>query len=124
MAARASQWQHDCMVRQAATHLQRRFYRKIRADLSGFPRPAPVAPAAPEEVATPDLTAEGRQSHVFEVETDDTILHPHTRQQWPLLAAHAARVGAQFWVVVPPGSRAKAEQRLQELELEARVWEA
>lgn len=123
MARRVSEAAHDGMVRSAARHLRRRFYRNVRADVREYPTPHRIVSRATGAIEVPDLTAEGKGVHVFEVETTDSILDPHTAEQWPLFAAYAAERSGKFWIVVPRGAGSEAKSRLQELDLRARVWE-
>ena len=61
---------------------------------------------------------------VIEVETDDSIYDQHTEDQWRLFAAHAKNIGGAFVVVVPRGCVRIAKARLNQLNLEAEIWEA
>src|SRR5512143_3682399 len=96
-----SQSDHDAMIRQLAEHLISKKFRDVRADLPDFPhRPARIAMRKSQASLVPDVTANGIQMVLFEVETDDSIHDPHTKEQWELFASYADRHMADFWVVV------------------------
>ncbi len=117
-----SQAFHDKMIRQLADSLIGKKFRDVRADLPGFPaKPAPIAMTERASCHVPDVTAMGIQMVLFEVETDETINDPHTREQWESFAAYALRNGAEFWVVVPKASMDDARSRLATLGLQAKV---
>jgi len=116
---------HDGMVRYVARHLKQRFYQDIRARAGGFRPPERLGQPAVGGGYVPDVTmlAKGREFHVLEVETADSLGERGTEDKWRLLAEHASERGGSFWVVVPEGTRPLAEGKLSSLDLEARVWE-
>jgi hypothetical protein len=110
------------MIRQLAEHLIDRKFRDVRADLPDFPdKPARIAMRRFSSSQVPDVTANGIQMVLFEVETADTIHDPHTKEQWELFASYADRHMADFWVVVPKANKDEARQRLASLEVQAKV---
>ena len=74
-----------------------------------------------EEGDVPDATAMGKQLHVYEVETPDSINDEHTERQWTLFAKYAEEQGGQFIVAVSPMNVNDAKDRLKELSLEGTV---
>lgn len=117
-----SQAFHDKMIKLLADSLIGKKFRDVRADHPDFPeKPAPIAVNGSAFCRVPDVTALGIQMVLFEVETDETINDPHTREQWELFSSYAHQNGAEFWVVVPKASMEDADRRLVELGLAAKV---
>ena len=117
-----SQLLHDRMIKQLADHLVTKKFRDVRADHPDFPeKPAPIRVNGFAFCRIPDVTAMGIQMVLFEVETNETINDPHTREQWELFSSYAHQNGAEFWVVVPKASMEDADRRLAELGLAAKV---
>ncbi len=123
MVLRKSQSDHDKMVKYVAKFLASNNYRNVKADLPGWTCPQQITWKSTGQGHIPDVTADGKHFNLFEVETDDTINVSHTEDQWRLFAAYAQQHNAEFWVIVPLGSKTKAEQRLKALGIKASVWE-
>ena len=123
MVLRKSQSDHDRMVKHVAEFLVSKHYRDVKADLPGWPTPEKIVWTSTNEGHIPDVTAMGQLFNLFEVETDDTINIDHTADQWKLFSRYAEQHNAVFWVVVPGGSKLKAEQRIKQLGIKADVWE-
>ncbi|HEX8961296.1 MAG TPA: hypothetical protein VF775_06960 [Geobacteraceae bacterium] len=117
-----SQSCHDTMIRQLAEHLASKKFRDVRADLPDFPdKPVRITTRSSSSGQIPDVTANGIQMVLFEVETDDSIHDPHTKKQWKLFASYADRHMADFWVVVPKAQRDEARKRVEMLGVNAKV---
>ena len=117
-----SQLFHDKMIKQLAESLVSKKFRDVKADHPDYPdKPAPIVVESFPSFSIPDVTAMGIQMVLFEVETDDTIDDPHTREQWRLFASYADRNRAEFWIVVPKASMDDARARLADLGLNAKV---
>ncbi len=115
-----SQVHHDLLVKQAADFLIRKAHRGVKADAAGYERPGEIVWDGEVRGQVPDV----RSSRVIvEVETDETLNDPHTADQWKLFSAYAAGEKLSFWVGVPKGSVKKAEERLKELGIVARIWD-
>ncbi len=115
---------HDRLVASIAARLETDGFSSIKANTEGRPKPPEVVWKKGEKGETPDLLASlQRQLNLFEVETPESITAPRSLTRWQLFAAFAAKRGAAFWIVVPAGWGAVAQRRLDELQLEARVWE-
>ena len=117
-----SQSLHDSMIKQLAEHLIGKKFRDVRADHPDFcDKPAPI----PGEIDTlglvPDVTATGIQMVLFEVETDDSLNDPHTKEQWELFSSYADQHMADFWIVVPKGKKEEARERVTTLGVHAKV---
>jgi len=123
MAKRQSQTHHDWMVQYTANFLVNKSYRNIKADLPGFDTPVKITWKSTGNGHIPDVTADGQQFNLFEVETADSIDDQHTADQWTLFARYAKEHQAVFWVVIPSGYASSANRRLSELGIKASVWE-
>jgi len=126
MAKRKSPSDHDKLVVKAAESLnQNSDFKNIQADVKGYSTPSEINWKGDESGHIPDLKAVGTKTSkefIFEVETDDSISDNHTEDQWRLFAAYAKQNNGVFYVIVPKGSKQKAESRLKDLELEGKVW--
>lgn len=123
MAKRASQSDHDKIVQYAANFLTTNHYRNIKADIPGYQTPTKIIWKDSGRGHIPDVTANGSEFNLFEVETADSINDQHTKDQWTLFATYAEQHNAVFWVVVPQGSGNAAKLRLSLLGLKGEVWE-
>lgn len=113
---------HDTLVKQLAEHLICKKFRDVRADHADFPdKPLLITALESESGHVPDVTAVGIQPVLFEVETDDTIHTPLTRERWELFASYADRNMVEFWIVVPKGRKDEARERVASLGLNAKV---
>lgn len=125
---RRNQKDHDSLVASAASNLNAdRDFSNVMADLPSMKKPAEITWKETGKGHIPDLTADrasDRKVHIFEAETDDSIDHEHTADQWRLFSANAAQHDKVFWVVVATGSKTKAVKRLEELGIQnGNVWE-
>jgi hypothetical protein len=113
------------MVAYAARYLTKQEFRGVKADIPGHPNPELIRWQSATSGHIPDLTALGQDGglFVFEVETGNSITDRHTADQWKLFSAHASQQRGEFWVVVPDGYKARANKRLMQLALRAKVWE-
>lgn len=123
MTVRTSQEEHDLMVQMLAQGLAGAGHNNIRAHLEGWEPPGEIAWGGIGRGHVPDVTATGQGFELYEVETADSINHPHTAEQWESFDAFARRNELLFTVVVPKGSRPRAERRLKELGVAAAVLE-
>ena len=123
MKKRQSEYIHNRLVEYTANLLLEKNYRNVMADIAGFERPAEITLKRTSKGHIPDLTAQSEQFNLFEVETSDSIFDQHTKGQWKLFADYARDHQAIFWVVVPSGAKRAAEQRLNELNIHAHIWE-
>ncbi len=122
MARRTSQSQtyHDQLVKAAADFLVKKAHRGVKADAAGYERPGEIVWDGEVRGQVPDI----RSARVIvEVETDETISDSHSAEQWKLFSTYATGESLAFWVGVPSGSVSKAEERLKELGIVARVWD-
>jgi hypothetical protein len=119
---RISESEHNKIVKDAADYLNMKGYVDIKVDLTGYTQPTKITWTATGSGHIPDVTARNGHLYIFEVETDDSISHTHTEDQWKLFAAYANQHGAEFWVVVPGVSEVSARRRLNELNISAKVW--
>lgn len=120
---RLSQVDHDRMVQRVAELLRQNGFSDIRADLMGYRVPERIFWEKTGHGHIPDVTANGVNFCVLEVETYDSIDDRHASDQWKLFAAFASQHNAVFYVVIPAGSKSKAVQRLSALGILAEIIE-
>ena len=114
-----SQIHHDLLVKEAADFLVKKAHRGVKADAAGYERPGEIVWDGEVRGQVPDVRS---AQVIVEVETDDTLNDGHTADQWKLFSTYAAGQKLSFWIGVPSGSVKKAEDRLKELGILARVW--
>lgn len=112
-----AQTQHDQIVHPVVNHLAQKGYGNIRGALPGHIQLALVKGTKQDHM--PNVTAD---AVIVEVETSDTIDDDRTTSQWSLFSDHAAKSGKTCWVVVPNGSVAAAQSRLNPLRLTGVVY--
>lgn len=118
MAKRKSQSDHDIMVRKIIEEITKTGYSDIRADLPNEKKPDLI------NNCIPDVTGKiPPWLFIFEVETDDSIDDSHTESQWKTFADYAIINNERFVVVIPLGSKNKAENRLNKLGITAQIRE-
>jgi hypothetical protein len=123
MAKRLLQLGHDRMVKHVAKYLMARNFKEVKADIPGFYKPEEITWKDTGKGHIPDVTAHGNKRCLFEVETSDSIFGQHTEDQWRLFAAYAKEQNAKFWVVVSHGLAPAANKRLEQLGIQAEVWQ-
>jgi hypothetical protein len=122
VAKRKSQSRHEEMVKRVANVLIEKEYRDVRVDLPEFEKPKEITWKKTGLGHFPDITGQKGNFKVFEVETDDSISDQHTEDQWTLFSRWSQENDAVFWVVVPQHCVAAARKRLNELNIQAKVW--
>jgi hypothetical protein len=115
MSKRKSQSDHDEMVQKVAETLIEQGYKKVRADIPSYEKPSRIIRKSIHQGYIPDVTGIGKREIIIEVETDDSIEDKHTEDQWTLFSGYCIRYNAKFLIIVPKGSKAKAEKRSKEL---------
>lgn len=123
MAPRMNQREHDRIIKEVVEILKNRGYNDVRADLDGNERPKRIEWKSTGEGFLPDVSGHKDWFRIFEVETEDSIDDDHTESQWKLFAAYAKANDAMFYVVFPNGCVEKVKNRLEELQIEAYLWE-
>lgn len=125
MTQRVSQTAHVRIVGAVRNYLIRNEFSDVRADMAGCTLPTKIIWADTQEGHVPDATGvKDGQLHVFEVETEDTIVHPHSAKQWKFFAAYVRQHSGSFYLVMPMGSAYAARRELARLNITAAVWEA
>lgn len=124
MAKRKNPELHDKMVKELVKIMEEKNHHNIKADIKGYDTPKSIYWKNDKENSRiPDATSGKDGYDIFEVETKDSINTDHTKEQWELFAAHAKNNSSEFWIVVPEGSAAIAEKRVDELNITAEVAE-
>jgi hypothetical protein len=112
---------HEEIVRHVAEVLTDKGFSDVRANLSGYEKPAGVAGADRKRYCVPDLTARGAKAMLIEVETAETLGGTGPRECWPLLSSLAEAKKAEFVVIVPESSEKAAVRKARELDVLAQV---
>ncbi len=120
---RKSQSDHDKMVKYAAEYFLAKNFKNVKADIENYENPNKITWNNTKSGHIPDVSGMGDKLYIIEVETDDSIYDEHTKDQWTIFSVFANQHNAEFWVVVPKGSKVSAEKRILELQLTAKVWE-
>jgi len=108
---------HLAMVNALAEGVYREGLRALHAEAEGYPPPETI------EGVRPDLTGRDNLFHIFAVATEEELAGDDPSRRWPALAAHSARTGAKFYVVVPRGAEQAARKRMRELEVNPFILE-
>jgi hypothetical protein len=122
MAQKLALSSHDRMVDSLANLLKMRF-EDIKANVPGFERPEKIIWKDSDKGHFPDITAHRFKNYIFEVETSDSIYDRHTADEWRLFASYAKEHNVTFCIVVPHGCSAVASRRLDELDIDAELFE-
>lgn len=116
----SSQAIHDHMIARLVEDLEQKGYTDIRADhIDGYEerRPEKVYSDAAEVFLTPDVTASrGDRCFLFEVETEDSLQVPMTREEIRTFAVNAAEHGCLLYLVVSSERQDAAHELLEGLE--------
>ena len=105
--------------------LREKKHEDIKAVDSGFPIPKKVVRESTREGFLPEVTAvKDDQYRLFAVETRETLSQEETDARWLLFAEYARQNNALFYIVFPTGQVAHVKQKLQDLGIEARLWQA
>lgn len=103
------------MVKSVADYVTDNGHRNVKADIEGYDTPDLLYWSNSKNGHIPDITSKKDTSYIFEVETDDSINDTHTKDQWQLFSANAKQYSKKFIVVVPKGSKQKANKRANQL---------
>ncbi len=111
------------MIKTVAQILTGRGYKEVKADIEGYTVPEKIVWESTKQGFIPDLTARKDELRIFEVETADTINDPHTEEQWKLFFVYAKTNKAMFYIVFPKGCVETVKARLEEIGINAYLWE-
>lgn len=116
----SSQAIHDDMIARLVEDLEQKGYTDIRADhIEDYEerRPEKIYSEMAEIFLTPDVTASrGDRCFFFEVETEDSLQVPMTREEIRTFAVNAAEHGCLLYLVVPSELQGTARTVLEGLE--------
>lgn len=117
MTKRREQPKHDKMVKAVVDIVLKNDHTDVKADIKGYDRPKLICGEGLKEVRIPDVTSTNDTHYIFEVETEDSIDHSHTEDQWRVFSAHALQCSKKFIVVVPKDCENKAWARAKQLRI-------
>lgn len=115
---------HDEMVEQYAYQLSNQYDGEdVRADHTDeYPTPDPITGPDGDEYTPDAVQPAGPEKVVAEIETKSSIDHQHTESQWKAFAHRAnEHEDLTFVLAVHPMQRDAANERLEEIGLEADV---
>ncbi len=112
---------HDEMVQTVASVLEKKDFQDVRAFVPGFPNPPEIqlTPGGPSY--RPDVHAKSGAEVVIEVETAETLGQEETEQHWKAFSEYCRKTSGLFYLVVTRDATEKAEKRLREMDIEAKV---
>lgn len=116
---------HTRMVSTLYKRLEKEGFKGILANhLRGVSRPEVIGKDETFAGYVPDAYAkQAKTPHIFEVETAASLGDEKTLPQWKLISAHVQKIEGRFIVVVPAGSKKRAEDLLKQHGiLYADVW--
>ena len=104
--------------------LREKNHKDIKAVTSDLPIPKKVVRESTGEGFLPEVTAvKDGQFRLFAIETREALSEEETDARWRLFAEYARQNGALFYIVFPTGQVAHVKQKLQDLSIEARLWQ-
>lgn len=115
----------DRMVAYVIRILNEKKHEDIRAVTPDCKMPQKVVREATGEGYIPEVTAlKSGQFRLFAVETKDSLNEEDTEKRWRLFESYAKQNQAQFYVVFPVGVVAQVKEKLAEMNIDARLWQA
>lgn len=113
---------HGDMVRAVVNDLQQRGFQAIAAHLEGedLPDTDRYIRISTQDWFQPDVQARNQDNRLFiyEVETEESLEAPETREKIEVLTNAAVKANGQFFLVVPEQLRDGAQRMLREMTLE------
>lgn len=121
MAIQQEKYIHDEMVQTVASVLEKKEFQEVRAFVPGFPSPPEIqlTPGGPSY--RPDVHARSGAEVLIEVETAETLKRKESEQHWKAFSEYCRRTSGLFYLVVTQEATEKAEKRLREMDIEAKV---
>ena len=113
MLQRKDKSKHDYILKSFSGILRTKKYKNIKADIEGFERPHKLYWENSEIGYTLDITAiydkiySSTEVYVFEVETEDSIDDPHTKDKCQIFATYGKEFQRRFIVIVPKSCKQK-----------------
>ncbi len=98
-------------------------YENIKADLSDREKPEKIVWQSTGKGFIPDVTVFKDDFRIFEVVTAASILDEKTDDTWKLFSSYAEVNDAMFYVVFPKGLVLKVKKKINELGVDACLWE-
>lgn len=111
------------MVKKVADTLIETEYTHVRADIPDYKKPSRIDWIDDKKGHVPDVTGFKNYQIVIEIETDDSIEDKQTENRWVLFSFYCSQKKADFLIVVPRGSKNKAENRIKKLDIKGEVLE-
>ena len=98
-------------------------FKQVKANTDGFSKPDLIIFPGQKDTYIPDITAWKRRLCIFKVETSESLDEPSIDNEWIGLAEFANKYDASLGIVVPQYALVKANQRVEKLNINARVLE-
>lgn len=93
---------YDQIIRSVAGHLQEQGFSTVKANTTGYPKPAMIKWDEKDEGVMPDIIAEHNGSiYVFELATSEHIDVAQVEDRWRLFSVYAKRYHGKFYLVIP-----------------------
>jgi hypothetical protein len=113
------------MIRYVAKTLAEKRHQSVHAVVSGFAMPQRVLKTSTGEWHIPEVTSmKDGQIRLYAVETKGTVMRKETDSRWKLFAEYAKQNKALFYIVFPVGLILQIKQKLEQLNIEAYLWQA
>ena len=123
MSERVDQSEHDKRVKKVVDLLADKGYENIKANLPDREKPKKIVWQSTGEGFIPDVTVFKDDFRIFEVVTAASILDEKTDDTWKLFSSYAEVNDAMFYVVFPKGLVEKVKKKINELGVDACLWE-
>ena len=99
-------------------------HKDIKAVYSDFPIPKKVVRESTREGFLPEVTAvKDGQYRLFAIETRETLNLEETDARWLLFAEYSRQNDGLFYIVFPTVLMTHVKQKMQNLGIEARLWQ-
>ncbi len=123
MSERDEQTDHERLVKKVVELLGGKGYENIKADLPDFEKPKKIVWQSTGEGFFPDVTVYKDDFRIFKVVTADFAADDKTDEVWKLFASYAEVNDAMFYVVFPKGVIGKVKKIINEIGVDACLWE-
>ena len=115
----------DRITKYVARILAEKNHEDIKAVIPGFSMPQRVVRKSTGEWYIPEVTSvKGGQFRLYAVESRETIREDETDKRWQLFSEYAKQNQSIFYIVFPPGVVLQIKQKLEQLKIDAHLFQA